>query len=65
MRDAYRILVENLREKDHLENPYIDRKIIQGLSFRKWYGEIYRIYLAQDSDRWRRVVIAVMNLRVP
>jgi hypothetical protein len=28
-RCAYRILVENLKERDHLENPYIDRTIIQ------------------------------------
>jgi hypothetical protein len=36
-RGAYRILVENLRERHHLENPYIDRMIIQGWSFRKWF----------------------------
>ena len=29
------------------------------------YGYMDWIGLAQDTDRWRTVVIAVMNLRVP
>jgi hypothetical protein len=64
-RGAYRVLVENLRERHHLENPYIDRMKIQGWSFRKWYGGIDRIDLVQDSDRLLGLVIAVMNLQVP
>jgi hypothetical protein len=28
-------------------------------------GGMNRIYLVQDSDRWRTLVNAVMNLRIP
>ena len=30
-----------------------------------WGGTMDWIYLARDRDKWRTVVIAVMNLRVP
>jgi hypothetical protein len=33
--------------------------------FKKWGGVMDWIELAQESDRWRAVVTAVMNLRVP
>jgi hypothetical protein len=29
------------------------------------FGEVGRIYMAQDRDRWRAVVNTVMNLRIP
>ena len=56
----------NLRESDHFEDPGIDGKIILRWMFRKWdMGVWTEIYLADDRDRWRALVNAVMNLRVP
>jgi hypothetical protein len=49
----------DLREGDHLEDPGVD-----GI-FRKWDRGMDWIDLAQDRDRWRTVVSAVMNLRFP
>jgi hypothetical protein len=43
----------------------VDGRIILRQIFRKWMLGIDRIELAQDRDRWRALVNAVMNLRVP
>jgi len=50
----------NLRERDHIGDPGVGGRII--LVGR---GDMNRIELAQDRDRWRALVNAVMNLRVP
>jgi len=55
----------NLRERDHLGDPGVDGRIIV-----RWIQEVGCrgmdwIELAQDRDRWRALVNAVMNLRVP
>ena len=55
----------NLRERDHLEDPGIDGRIILRWIFRKLDGGMEWIGLAQDRDKWRTLVNAVMNLRVP
>jgi hypothetical protein len=49
----------DLREGDHLEDLGVDGRI-----FKKWDGGMDWIDMAQDRDRWRAVVSAVMNLLV-
>jgi hypothetical protein len=48
-----------------LGDPGVDRRIILKWIFKMWDGGMDWIELAQDKDRWRAVVNAVMNLRVP
>jgi len=55
----------NLRERDHLGDPVVDGKIILRWIFWKWDGDMDWIELAQDRERWRKLVNAVMNLRAP
>ena len=56
----------NLRERDHFGVPDVDGRIILRWIFRKRdVGGMDWIELAQDRDRWRDRVNAVMNLRVP
>jgi hypothetical protein len=51
----------NLRETDLLADPGVVGRIILRWIFRKWDW----IDVAQGSERWRALVNAVMNLRVP
>jgi len=62
--NTYRDLVGKLEERDHLEEPGVDVRIILSWIFRKWVGAMDWIDVAQERDRWRAVVNAVMNLRV-
>jgi hypothetical protein len=48
-----------------LGNPGVDGRIILKWIFKAWGGGIDWIELAQDRERWRAVVNAVMNLLVP
>jgi hypothetical protein len=48
-----------------LKDPGVDGRIILKWIFKKWDGGVDGIDMAQDRDRWRAVVSAVMNLRVP
>jgi hypothetical protein len=63
---VYRVLVgkpEGKRPMGRLRRRWVDniRNDLQdvGCGYMDWIG------LAQDTDRWRTLVLAVMNLRVP
>jgi hypothetical protein len=51
-----------LKERNHLEDPGVDGRIVIRWIFRKaWTGLMW----LKDRDRWRALVNAVMNLWVP
>ena len=54
----------NLRERDHLEDSGIEKRIILKWTFRKRDGGMDWIDLAQDGDRWRALVNAVKDIWV-
>ena len=49
-RGAYRVLGENLREGNHLEDTGVHGRIILKWIFKNWDGEMVWIALAQDRD---------------
>jgi hypothetical protein len=55
----------NLRERDTLGDSGIDGRIILRWVFRMWDVCMDWMELAQERGRWRALVNAVMNLRVP
>jgi hypothetical protein len=54
-----------LRKGYHLEDPDVNERIILRWIFRNWNVGCRWIDLAQERDRWRTPVTAVMNLRFP
>jgi hypothetical protein len=54
----------DLREGDHLGGPGVDGSIIE-MDLQEVGWRMDWIELAQDSDRWRDLVNAVMNFWVP
>ena len=56
---------ENLGEESHLEDLGIDGRVILKSVFEKWNVDMDWIDLVPDRDRWRAVVNAVINLRIP
>jgi len=53
-----------LREREHLEDPGVDGRIILRRIFRKGWVGMDWIDVAQDRERRWALVNAVMNLRV-
>jgi hypothetical protein len=58
---VYRVLVGNMSERDRLEDPGVDGRIILRWIFGKWEGAGTGLICL----RWRALVNAVINLRVP
>jgi hypothetical protein len=64
-RNVYRVLVGKPEGKRPLEKPRRNWEDGIKMDLRKiGWGVVEWIHLAQDTDRWRAVVNAVMNLRV-
>jgi len=57
--------LRNLRERDHLEERSIEGTIILIWIFKKWDGSMDWIDLAQNRERSRSSVKAVINCRFP
>jgi hypothetical protein len=55
----------DVRERGHLEDISVDGRIILKLILKSRLGDVDWIDLAQYRDRWRAVVSAVMNRRLP
>jgi hypothetical protein len=67
IRNAYKILVGNLKGKDHSKDLGVDGRIILEWTLGKYDGKIWTgcIYLVQDRDQWWALVNTVINLSVP
>jgi hypothetical protein len=59
MKNAYKIFVRNLKERDHSEHLGVDDRIILEWILGKWWEG------AQDRDQQRTLVNKVMKIRVP
>jgi hypothetical protein len=53
---------ESSKEKDHLKDQGVDGRM--GSKWTVWLGGVEGIHLAQNRDRWRDLVNAVINPRV-
>jgi hypothetical protein len=59
---VYGVLVGNPERKDHLIDQGVDGRMGSKWTLGRLGWEVECIHLAQDRDRWRALVNAVMNL---
>jgi hypothetical protein len=65
MINLYRVWWESPKEEDHLEDQGVDGRMGSKCTLQRLAGGCVEwIHLAQDRDRWRVLVNAVMELRV-
>ena len=63
---ACKVFMRKLEGRNHLEDPGVNGRIVLKWIFEKWDGGCMDwIDLAQDRGKWRVLVNAIMNLRVP
>jgi len=63
-RGAYRVLMGNLRERDHLENPRVDGRVILKWIFGKWDGGGDKDWIdvvQKNRGGWRALVNAPLG----
>jgi GH43 family beta-xylosidase len=63
-RYVHRVLVRKPKGKDHLKDQGVDGRMGSKWTLERLVWGVELIHLAQDRDRWRAVVNAVMNFRV-
>jgi hypothetical protein len=64
--NAYKVLAENLKGREHLEDLWVDGKILLEWILGKQGGEVVDwIRLAQYRDQWLALVNTVTKLRFP
>ena len=64
-RVACMFLVGKPEGRRHLKDPRVQGRIMLKWILEKWDSGMDGIDLAQDTDSWRALVNAIMNLHVP
>jgi hypothetical protein len=64
-RNAYKILVENLKERDHLQDLDRGGRILIKRISKKYNKRARLTHMVQDKDKWQVLVNPVLNQWVP